>query len=330
MDDWKVTLNNSVEGFGSRLAQFPTLTKCSRQSPVAMNKNRLMSTSDAGGYAEPSRGSDLIDLFVQCLNGEGCMLTLSASCTGWEVYRMVSKQLPQKKGAQLTLHHLDLPLILHKELQAQGIMGKAATLSCTIVPTDLYAAWCTVQGLPVSQGELALAGVTRIEGSNLTKYLHHLPESLEHLTFGSEFNHSLEGVTLPSSLQSLTFGIAFNQSLEGVTLPSSLQSLTFGRAFNQSLEGVTLPSSLQSLIFGRALLNQSSGWKELTKCQAVFRPWNLEMWLLNQRLVKDLTLPNVKVFRLWNLAMHSLTRALVKEWEEPSSLKTLAFGKETL
>ena len=215
-----------------------------------------MSTSDAGGYAEPSRGSDLIDLFVQCLNGEGCMLTLSASCTGWEVYRMVSQQLPQKKGAQLTLHHLDLPLILHKELQAQGIMGKAATLSCTIVPTDLYAAWCTVQGLPVSQGELALAGVTRIQGSNLTKYLHHLPESLEHLTFGSEFNHSLEGVTLPSSLQSLTFGIAFNQSLEGVTLPSSLQSLTFGRAFNQSLEGVTLPSSLQSLTFGHRF-NQS-------------------------------------------------------------------------
>jgi hypothetical protein len=83
-----------------------------------------MSTSDAGGYAEPSRGSDLIDLFVQCLNGEGGMLTLSASCTGWEVYRMVSQQLPQKKGAQLTLHHLDLPLILHKELQAQGIAGK--------------------------------------------------------------------------------------------------------------------------------------------------------------------------------------------------------------
>ena len=81
------------------MAQFPTLTKCSQQSPVALNKNRLMSTGDAGGYAEPSRGSDLIDLFVQCLNGDGCMLKLSGSCTGLEVYRMVSKQLPQKKGA---------------------------------------------------------------------------------------------------------------------------------------------------------------------------------------------------------------------------------------
>ena len=177
------------------------------------------------------------------------MLKLNGSCTGWEVYRMVSKQLPQKKGAQLTLHHLDSSLILHKELQAQGIMGKAATLSCTYVPTDLYAAWCTVQSLPVSQKELALQGVTQIAGATTTKYLHHLPESLEHLTFGNEFNQSLEGVTLPSNLQTLTFGDDFNQSLERVTLPNSLHTLPFEN-WNQSLEGVTLPRSLQTLTFG--------------------------------------------------------------------------------
>ena len=132
------------------------------------------------------------DPFVQCLNGEGCMLKLSGSCTGSKVYQIISNQLAQKKGAQLTLHHLDLPLLLHKELQAQGIIGKAATLSCTFVPTDLYAAWCSVQGLRVSQEELALAGVTWIQGSDLTKYLQHLPESLEHLTFGSRFNECLK------------------------------------------------------------------------------------------------------------------------------------------
>ena len=57
-----------------------------------------MSTSDAGGYAGPSSGSDLIDLSVQCLNGEGCRLKLSCSCPGWEVYRMVSMRLPKKGG----------------------------------------------------------------------------------------------------------------------------------------------------------------------------------------------------------------------------------------
>ena len=77
-----------------------------------------------------------------------------------------------------------------------------------------------------------------------------LPSSLQSLTFGKEFNQSLEGIQLPSSLQSLTFGFAFHQSMEGIQLPSSLQSLTFGEEFNQSLEGIQLPSSLQSLTFG--------------------------------------------------------------------------------
>ena len=70
--------------------------------------------------------------------------------------------------------------------------------------------------------------------------------SLQSLTFGEEFNHSLEGIQLPSSLQSLTLGKDFNQSLEGIQLPSSLHSLTFGDGFNQSLQGIQLPSSLRS------------------------------------------------------------------------------------
>ena len=112
-----------------------------------------MSTSDAGGYVEPSGGSDLIDLSVQFLNGEGCSLKLSGSCTGLEMYWMVSYQLPVRKGGKLRLHHLNSPLILHKALQEQGIVGKAATLSCTYVPKDLYVAWRAVQGqrLPVSE-----------------------------------------------------------------------------------------------------------------------------------------------------------------------------------
>jgi hypothetical protein len=43
----------------------------------------------------------------------------------------------------------------------------------------------------------------------------------------------------------LSFGQEFNQSLERVTFPLRLQSLSFGRKFNQSLERVTLPSGLQ-------------------------------------------------------------------------------------
>ena len=73
---------------------------------------------------------------------------------------MVSHQLPVRKGGKLRLHHLNAPLILHKALQERGIVGKAATLSCTYVPNGLYVAWRAVQGqgLPVSEAELAIGG----------------------------------------------------------------------------------------------------------------------------------------------------------------------------
>ena len=61
-------------------------------------------------------------------------------------------------------------------------------------------------------------------------------------------------MNLPSGLRSLTFGEDFNQSLQPVTWPSSLRSLSLGDAFNQSLENVLLPDSLQYLTFGSVLL----------------------------------------------------------------------------
>eukprot|EP00435_Cladocopium_sp_Y103_P012932 s1706_g3.t1 len=291
-----------------------------------------------GGYEGPSHGSDFIDLSVERLNGEGCKFKVSGSCTGREVYWMVSKQLPQKKGGKLTLHYLDSPLILDKGLQQQGIVGKAATLSCTSVPTDLYAAWCALtEELQTCEGDLALEGVTRIAGAETAKNLHHLPKSLEHLSFGLDFNRSLEGVTLPSSLQSLTFGHKFYQSLERVTLPSSLQSLTFGRWFNQSLERVTLPNSLQTLTFGD-LFNQSlervtlpSSLKTLTfgdgfdqSLEGVTLPSSLQSltfgFFFNQSM-EQVTLPS----SLQTLTFEGQFNQSLERVTLPSSLQTLTF-----
>ena len=193
----------------------------------------------------------------------------------------------RKVGPQLLLHHRSSPLMLHKALQEQGIVSKTASLSCTYVPTDLYAAWSTVRSIWKSaSAELALQGVTGIAGAATKAYLAILPQTLEHLTCARYFNQSLKGVTLPSSLQRLTFRDIFNQSLEGMALASSLQSLTFGEWFNQSLEGVALPSSLQSLTFGERF-NQS--------LEGVTLPSSLQSLLFGERFNQSLegvTLPS--------------------------------------
>ena len=213
--------------------------------------------------------SDLIDLHVLRLTGEGCILRLSSCSLGCEVHRLVSKQLQPKKGEQLTLQYLGVQLMLHQTLQEQGIVGKEETLSCTSVPTDLYAAYCFIQrqGSPVPEGEFVLQGITQIVGAS-TVQSDLLPQTLEMLAYHTHFNQRLEGVNVPSNLQSLTFGHDFNQSLEGVNLPSSLQSLTFGGSFDQSLEGVNLPSSLQSLslvnlVADRELNAGVNNWKKV-------------------------------------------------------------------
>ena len=183
------------------------------------------------GYVDPSfadKGAagetDEIELQVQCLSGEGVRLSVSRSMLGSDLRRLVSKKLSGKPGAKLVVHHVNGKLTLNETLGGQGIVGKTAMLSCTYIPTDVYAAWRYACGLPNCDREFALEGVTHLEGDTLGEYLHHLPCSLASMTFGETFNQSLEWVTLPSSLQSLHFGKYFNQSLERVTLPSSLQS----------------------------------------------------------------------------------------------------------
>jgi hypothetical protein len=209
-------------------------------------------SSGAGGYvAAGATGFEaMIEIQVQCLNGEGCKFCLSGSALGHELRQMVLQLLPSKKGRRFTLHHQDAPLLLTQTLQEQGIVGKMATVSCTFVPTDLHAAWCYAQGFPVSLGECALDGVTNIEGTNSCISLQYLPGSLETLALGDKFNQTLEPVRLPSGLQTLEFGDDFNQTLERVSLPSGLQTLEFGHDFDQTLEGVSLPSGLQTLTFG--------------------------------------------------------------------------------
>ena len=231
----------------------------------------LMSTA---GYTGNACELGLIDLDVICLTGEKNTFRVPPSMCGKEVRKLVSKQLPSKKGRTLALHHKGSPLLFHQTLQEQGI-GQAAGLSCTFVPTNLGATWCFVKGLPTPDEEFAMEGLTHFEGATGGDILHSgtLPESLRSLTFGNFdiFNQTIRphhGVTLtqltqlldatagnylqnlPQTLESLTFGGSFNQSMQGVTLQQSLHSLTFGYGFNHSMKGITLPENLRSLTFG--------------------------------------------------------------------------------
>ena len=80
---------------------------------------------------------------------------------------------------------------------------------------------------------------------NCPLYQTNLPNSLQYLQFGAEFNQLVDN--LPSCLSSLHFGTSFNQTV--LNLPSNLKILRFGTNFNQSVEN--LPCGLKILFFGR-------------------------------------------------------------------------------
>lgn len=92
-----------------------------------------------------------------------------------------------------------VPECLALPLEEQSTPGPDATISCTYIPTDLHAAWCFIQGAQVLDGESVLEGVTSLKVETDGAYLRNLPHSLESLTFGAEFSHSLQTVSPRSS-----------------------------------------------------------------------------------------------------------------------------------
>ena len=131
-----------------------------------------------------------LDLQVLCLDGEGLTLNVHPSTLGLEVHRMVTEQLPYKRGAKIIISHMESRLILHETLHGQGIT-RAATLSCTRLPTDVYEAWCYVTGQG-NADETAMQGVTKLDKAPAGEYLRHLPQTLESLKFDHAFNESLD------------------------------------------------------------------------------------------------------------------------------------------
>ena len=146
------------------------------------------------GYVDPSfadKGAagetNEVELQVLCLTGEGVTLSVSRFMLGSDLRRLVSEKLSCKPGAKLVLHHVNGKLTLNENLRDQGIGGETAVLSCTYIPTDVYAAWRYACELRNCDREFALEGVTHLEGATQGEYLHHLPNSLANMAFGDDF-----------------------------------------------------------------------------------------------------------------------------------------------
>ncbi len=82
-------------------------------------------------------------------------------------------------------------------------------------------------------------------GWNFNQLVDHLPNSITHLTFGQKFNQLVD--KLPNSITHLTFGDYFDIQVD--SLPNSITHLTFGWKFNQKVDN--LPNSITHLTFGQ-------------------------------------------------------------------------------
>ena len=86
------------------------------------------------GYLDPRSAdkaavdeTEKIELQVLCLTGEGVTLTVSRSMLGYDLRRLVSKNLSCKAGAKLVVHSVNRKLTLDENLEDQGIVGKNTT-----------------------------------------------------------------------------------------------------------------------------------------------------------------------------------------------------------
>ena len=203
--------------------------------------------------SEPSQNA--VSIEVVSLHGDiPLSLNVPDSMTGRELQQMISDKLPLQAGVRVCIQHGSSPLLFGVSLLQQGIVGHV-NLSYVYQKVNIYAVWSFLKGSQVDE-DFILDGVTELAGIESKKLCQNLPNSLRSLTFGLDFNNSLNGVSLPSRLERLTFGHNFRQSLDQIRWPPALQSLTFGIMFNRSLDQVNLPKTLQVLTFDH-MFNQS-------------------------------------------------------------------------
>lgn len=124
---------------------------------------------------------------------------------------------------------------------------------------------------------MLLKETTPLEQSVLSSYT-------TSVTFGHDFNQSIDDVNWPELLKSITFVYSFNKPIVKVNWPKSLKSITFCWCFNQPVNEVDWPQSLESISFHNNFDQPISGakWppylKSITFGDDFNRPINKVKW----------------------------------------------------
>ena len=259
-------------------------------------------------------------LSIHGLGGFSFQLAVDHMAMGWEVVREIAAKVGRPAeslvlasgGSLLDLHRPLLQQVENDEVsyvvRGFGAGRAAVSLRNTFAKKALNTA-----------DACALNEVVSLTfGNNFNQSLEgiQLPSTLQTLRFGYKFNQNLEGIQLPSSLQTLTFGYSFSRSLEGIQLPSTLQTLTFGYGFNQSLKGIQLPSTLQTLAFGN-YFNQSLEGIQLPSTLQTLKFGNSF-----NRSLEGIQLPRT----LQTLTFGDAFDQSIEGIQLPSTLQTVTFG----
>lgn len=264
-------------------------------------------------------GAKMLQISVRDLSGEAFTLSMKDRAFGMEAALLLLQQRPPAKAALVKLMFEGACLDLKKTLVAQGLVD-GSEITCLLNPASenelKKLREKVIKETEFTNEELLLWSTMQNLTLEAMPKILELPSRLQVLTFGRNFNGSMEGRTLPKDLQSITFGYWFNQSLTNVALPEGLQSLTFGERFDQSLDNVALPNSLQNLTFGRDF-NQSMANVKL--------PDSLRNWTFGinfDKSVEKVAFPG----GLQSLAFGYMFNQSMAKVTLPSGLESLTFG----
>lgn len=163
-----------------------------------------------------------------------------------------------RRGTDISLNG-GLPKSL-KKFKMSSKIGREFDYDISILPESLtYLSFCPAVDFDINRlGDQVPQLKTLILEEKHTGYHHSpkiirvnkLPEKLEHLVWGGNYQGYMTENTIPKTLKSITYGTYYDGSYD-YTSATSVTKLTFQGDFNQSLDDdISLPPNLRELTLG--------------------------------------------------------------------------------